>query len=1182
MTTSQNSLSELIQNFIVLQNNAFLVMQKISESVTSDAESISFEVNDVNGTTIAYSLPSYKYMKSYIDRIDATLQTMLGLNETGESIVRNADGTYSRIYQAKVSKEPVKIDKVDVPASFNIKPNWFFENFLNPMLYISIDISKYVEQSADRIKTKRIILSTDTTTKIDAFNQIINGRNDITLNEVLSFAKTYGIDYVDDEDIKELPLSVLKYSGKFDVIDIKDVSTTSSRGVVGVQRKYYLNKLTYSDNSSNITDTLTLAIGNKFIVKNSIYEITSVDSAVNAVTLVVSSGYDSITIGADILELYSESFANKQADIAIGFNEREVVFFKSINDTSNLLSSEWSNGIAFYTNDLKIVTESGEKTLYEYYQKNVVDFGKILVGQTKENQISAIYGETPNTPVLSATNLTVVQINKHLYDAKELESIRKKGAEKIKLSSEINQLEKAIDEKKQLLGSKQYKTDAERKAVKNDLESLIREKTSKSSLYASIIAELNAISTDDPSTLDKPKFRIRGFFDIPRPVVNDETGEQHVVQFEYAYRYLSTSGAPAEAQQLSFNGTNSQVKSGTFTPWQFVKSDIRKKYFDVATNTYKWRNEDIQDPESANINQIDIPITKGEIVEIKVRSVSEAGWPYNPILSPWSTVVSIEFPTELLKNDESQTVLENAKSEDARVKFQQQLAAQGLDLHLETAIQTGQQYWAHSSDTISSGFYDAAGLIISLYEKLKQQDILIKQMQEQLNKVPGALTVKLLDETGNVINVNNGATISLFAGYYKEEIEKLTETQRKGAIITKKYILQLSNGGGSILEFISRFPGGVGESLPETRGATGSYETLSIDEYDYKFKRKYDMVPVVNTSVSTADIANGKKITSIDHQSGQLMSQFLYLRYKDIGLKNDLYIDPTIRYYKADVPTAENAYYPTGEGRQPWIWLGNEVTSASPNPQGNGVYRDFCVHVDCPILKFDYDSEWNVGDTITFSDYMKPKLSVDSQNVPIVPLKLCAFKHAVNFDATAETQTGTKQLSYKLTPITSSLLDVNKRLTDVGLYPDKLGFYDHDRYLVGKYTCGSYLFMGPTSFNQLLVDGTDYRAKLSMDNNESSAIQIPIYFQYRMVDYYGTTTTSGKVGGFVTNTPTNLSYEKRLGFDIYIQNSTPFSFDVSVNAKYTKTSSTDKTSQVPTSTYQVSGSSLNRATLGSI
>ena len=1180
MNPTQNSFSELIQNYIVLQNNAFLIMQKISESVTSDAESISFELSDVHGKSITYNLPSYGFMKNFMERIDRTLMTMLGINDSGESLVRNPDGTYSRIYQAKIAKEPTAIKTVDTPLYFKIKSNWFFENFLSPMLYINIDISKYVEQSATKIKSRRIILQPDTDDKIALFNENLKGRNDINIDDLLSFLSNNNIMYVDDEEIRDLPLSVIRYRGTFDVVDIKNVDTTSANGVVGTQQKYYLNKLTYSDNFSDVHDNLTLSIGNQFLVGETVYEVTSVDTSVNAVTLKNLGGYDPVSIGADVLKLYSETFSLKQAEVAVGFNEREVVFFKSIDDNNNIVSREWSNGIAFYTNELKIKTTSGEKTLYEYYQKNVVDFSNTIIGQAKENSIPSIYGEIPNPPTISNTNFEVIQINSHLFDTKELDDIRKKGSEKVQLASEIVQLENAIDKQKQLIGNTNFKSDQERRAAKNELTSLIREKTSKSALYASIIAELNAISTDDPSSLDKPKYRIRGFFDIPDPVINPKTGEQEIVQFEISYRYLKKNGATEKAAQIPFESKNKQIKRGTFTPWVFVKSQVRKRYYDSDAGVYKWVTEDIENPDVENINQVDIPITKGEQVEIRIRSISEAGWPFNPILSDWCEPVTVEFPIELLQNDEAQVILASAASEESRVKFQEALAADGLDLHLATSQQTGDNYWAHNSDAINSGFYDSAGLIISLYEKLKSQDLLIKQLQDQLNKVQPTLDVKLYDEDGNVVHISNGAKVDLFAGYYTDEIAKLSQSEQKGAIITKQYTIQISNLEGTPLELVSRFPGGLSENLPDTTGFTGAYASTPPDEYDYSVKRKYDKVPICNMGVGPDETVNGNKVRSSVLQSSQLLSQYLYVRYKDIGLVNDLYLDAPSDSERCLVPIT------SGPARD-FVWNRDNINIAGGAPPvGGGNLSTFCIHKDCSLLT-DPNSEWIVDGILSYNKCMRPDVEFTAEGA-VTPLKASAFKHSFNFNNVSKNINGVKQLSFKNIPISpSSSTPDSLPLDEVYMYPDKLGFYSHDRFLIGNKTCGSYLFLGPAFFDQLLVDGTDFRATREIDAKESAAIKIPVYFQYRMVDYYGETEEPGIVGGYkgisaVSQLDANLTYEKRIGLDLYIMDKSPFSFDIDVTAKYNKNTVSEKISTSPNSSVKTSSLNVNRNALSAL
>jgi hypothetical protein len=108
-----------------------------------------------------------------------------------------------------------------------------------------------------------------------------------------------------------------------------------------------------------------------------------------------------------------------------------------------------------------------------------------------------------------------------------------------------------------------------------------------------------------------------------------------------------------------------------------------------------------------------------------------------------------------------------------------------------------------------------------------------------------------------------------------------------------------------------------------------------------------------------------------------------------------------------------------------------------------------------------------------------------------------------------------------------------------GELPDKFGFTENDRYLIGNETCGSYLFIGPTTFNQLNVNGTDARATKTVNVGDENAITIPIVFQFRMEDYYNPPFVGG-YGGPSAVYPTQLQYSRRIGVDIYAQDETVF------------------------------------------
>jgi len=1268
---TQNSFSELIDKFVLLQNNSLSIIQKLNEAIVSDNEEISFKLYDMNGEENEYNFPSFGFLKESMNRIDNTLKKLMGIGD-GESIMQMPDGTFKRIVTVDLATEPANILNLVVPSQFGVKPNWFFESFLSPSLHISVDVSKYIPQSGKRILVKRVIVLADTISQKTFFDVNYKGRNDIKLEELYADLNNNGILYHEDEEVKELPLSILQYEGTFDVIDIKDIRVIDNDGIEKVTRQYFLNKLTYNNNLNKVPDSLSLKIGDTLVVEDTTYQVSSVDASINAITLRRLSGYDTISIGADILRVYSSLFAPKKADVDISFNERQVVFFKAIEESNNIISKQWSPGIGIFTNDLKIVTTTGEQDLKTFYYNNVMDFSNIIMSMAKEKTIPSIYGEIPDAPFIDDTNFKVVRINEHLFDSKEQEDISKKSADKVKLKSEIQQIESSIESNKQILGNTTFKTEQERTSVKNTINSLIAEKTAKSALYDSLVLDLVGIAKEHNIVVEKPRYHIRGFFEIPDPKFNENTGFQEVIQFEYAYRYLRTDNKPAKAQQLEFRGRGKQTRRGTYSPWEYVKSSIRKRYYDEIAGIYKWQGEEIENPDVVNINQVDIPITKGEKVEIRIKSFSEAGWPINPIESRWSDTVTVTFPDELWVNDPTALALEQARNEESFVRFEASLRAKNVDLHLSTSTQTGDRYLAHDANMIASGFFDDSGIILNMYEKIQQLEAELMALRNQIDKKKGILQVAIVEGEINTIKtfVENGSTVDLFAGYYTDYIDMLPPNEKKGAIVTKVYRLVISNTEKAPLELVSQFPGGLMDRLPEvaTEERTLTFDsentTLELEsstlatndiligatipithdiqtevmiagaptivtfpansiqipanaitipsqnlelasqnldvglnkmrttissedagsratreDNDYFNRRRYWEVPINNLPLLTEETKNSNGIYAGNVQSRQLRSQFMYLRKKNIGLVTDLYKDsPGSRYLEPSITGTRTGSGTTLSGSSnAFVWGGSFNVEDENNiiPEGNGPLNDFCIHVDCPILQPKNGSNWNWEDTVpTIDDFQKPEIDLGPDDLPVSPMKVVAFRHAEFFNRQSTEQDGKIQLQFKDAWDYEKINGQPKTFDEITeekeyQYQDKLGFYPHDRWLIGKNTCGCYLFAAPSYFDQLLVDGTDFRATKNVEFGENKAIVVPIIFQYRMVDFYGegNNPNSGIIGGYTTdNTKStniqNIIYEKKLGIDINIKDEPMFSFDIGVSSKYSKKTQAEKVETV--------------------
>ena len=174
--------------------------------------------------------------------------------------------------------------------------------------------------------------------------------------------------------------------------------------------------------------------------------------------------------------------------------------------------------------------------------------------------------------------------------------------------------------------------------------------------YSNIVNSLKASYMDGPVV--KPKYRDRGFWEIPDSKISPSSGEQKIIRFKIRYRYLSDSGNTNRESEMTY-GSGTGVKTGKFSNWTEVYSNTRER---VKTRTgYEWAAVDTSDPDAVNINQLDIPIQNGEQVEIQVKSISEAGWPANPLESEWSQPIVISFNDfpELAENDLTELIEQN-------------------------------------------------------------------------------------------------------------------------------------------------------------------------------------------------------------------------------------------------------------------------------------------------------------------------------------------------------------------------------------------------------------------------------------------------------------------------------------------------------------------------------------------
>jgi len=138
-----NSISTMLPELLRLFNNSLESFEKVNQAITSSNESVTINIQNNDGTNARVTIPSFGYLKNSVDRLQSNIDTITNLNGADSSI-RLADGTFRKLVLAKLPTEAPDLSSINSINTFDIKPNWFFEELINPLLYVSFDLTGQV------------------------------------------------------------------------------------------------------------------------------------------------------------------------------------------------------------------------------------------------------------------------------------------------------------------------------------------------------------------------------------------------------------------------------------------------------------------------------------------------------------------------------------------------------------------------------------------------------------------------------------------------------------------------------------------------------------------------------------------------------------------------------------------------------------------------------------------------------------------------------------------------------------------------------------------------------------------------------------------------------------------------------------------------------------------------------
>ena len=731
---NQNSYADNLAALTASSREMLALANAMNEAVSGNDASIYY------GDGI--SLPSYTYVLKELQRMNRTVAAFTN----GNGIVETDDGTYRKIKVDTVSRPAANIDSIGPITKFNINPNWFFELLQYPRCIVKVDLTNKIDDDSDRVYVTRIIIDVDQERMTDDMKSQILALN-LGYGDMIEFLDNNFISYKEDRDEVKLPLTYEKYQGYFNIID----SALIKNPTTGVSENwYYLTNINYStvDENGIIKDSgNVLTIGDYLRFDNSLFKIIEINQTEKRVRLEYNVGYEVIGNG-DILEFYNDPFSKKIIEVGIGINEIDIIYVKGVNENYNLISRNWSNPIVFFTNDL-IYEDDNTQRFITYYTDNVADFGSRWIAEAKEGHVSAYNGLNPNSPVLNQDDLRVVQINTQLNATIDSETYNNLTSEIAATKSNITAARTTISANKDKLVKESDKD--RREVIQNTINADTDKLNNLTTQFSSLVEELNTLLTDAGVIGYTPKYHIRGFFSIPEPkyLVDTSTGKsgkQSIIGFETMYRYLHVDETGASLNTFNYTDVSTgTIMTGVFTDWNLSVSPFLEKQYDETSDTYVWDNQRV-DGTTIVINQIDIPIRSGEKVEIKVRSISEAGYPYSPLKSDWSNSVIISFPDNLTTDDSVTTILNTVKNDMTSVILQETLSSAGVYSHLADS----NSKYKHSADNIEyiETVYDASG----------NTSVQTMSLADKIKSLSGNMTGKEADQTSVGFTIPNMAT----------------------------------------------------------------------------------------------------------------------------------------------------------------------------------------------------------------------------------------------------------------------------------------------------------------------------------------------------------------------------------------------------------------------------------------
>lgn len=889
-----SSITEYVMKLQELTETNLEILQALNDSFFSKQNHLS-----VNISGNRYAIPSFISLENKLNSLMANFENLVNAPESGEAFF-DFNGNTRAINVRSYTSTPNSI-VLNPVSSFMVENNDIFKDFMTPCPYINLNLTDLPNDTVQVVVKKVIPIHSDLISLFES-NLVAGDVNYPSIK--YPYKDLYKIltayepdkDYIEYDTKLDLPIRKNIGSGVYviekvveDIVDENLDNYITIKFRSDMQDSIYMNALKYRLFDETIERMLK--VGDQLVTfeGNAKMEIAEVRTNTNTVVVKVLNGeflnlVESTTNNPDNIsslskiKFYSPIDFDKDKYVKVPLEEDKYVFITiaGLNSRMNV-QSPWGSGLMLHTDMLK----NGDENFRNYYNENVRNVGDILFEITSmmsntltgftENEFANISGFVPETERI---NVRVTQINKHLNDSISVQNIRSLYSQKKEYQSQLSEVQKEIDDINATLASISFDdVSGVRTAYTDRLTNLSTRKNEIVTSITKTIDEISIAANNSETPIENAKYRIRGFFDI-----DSLDNADHIKGIRVQYRYKNVD----QEQGTAFTIDDKFI----FSDWNDMVSFDRVRVPSYSNGSYKFAIAEYNgNKNEPSFNQIDIPISQGETVDIRLKVVYDYGAPFVTVSSAWSNIINVAFPEDQVKNVQVLDIIAENNNDIETNHFQNILKDGGVPDHIGDKITDQDITYFHKPENIASGFYTAERRIIPLKDKLSALDAALAELRGEVFGALDSLKVTL-KHGENIYDLSpyqeRKVQVEQYSTFASEDdtvkFEGLYEYE--GSVVSTIMYISLHNESESVVKLFSMFPGNR-EKLLFTNSKNYKYNIS-----DYCSGIESETVAVAQNSVPGVHYYYSKT----EHRP-QTQNQYMYFRMNSVHGNETYYSD---------------------------------------------------------------------------------------------------------------------------------------------------------------------------------------------------------------------------------------------------------------------------------------------------